>query len=49
VPARGSGTGFSLLGPTNPNPRPFFPATIEEEFIAKFKTLDREMKWKGGG
>jgi len=49
VPARWSGTGFSLIGPTNPNPRPFFPATTEEEFIAKFKKLDREMKEKREG
>ena len=47
VPARWSGTGFSLIGLTNPNSRPFFPATTEEAFIARFKKLDREMKEKG--
>ena len=48
VPARWSATGFSLIGLTNPNSRPFFPATTEEGVIAKFKKLDREMKGKGG-
>ena len=46
--ARWSGTGFPLIGLTNPNPRHFFPATTEEEFLAKFKKLDREMRGKKG-